>query len=80
MQSVMDAACQALGTARTRRVGAGQDSRCMRSDPCEVRTSRLGDVGNNQNSSKAPVRAVTALWVDIMRYYSYLMRYDTRHH
>ena len=30
----------------------------MRSDPCDVRTSRLGDVGNNQNSSKAPVCAI----------------------
>jgi len=30
----------------------------MRSNPCDVRTSRLGDVGNNQNSSKAPVGAV----------------------
>jgi hypothetical protein len=50
MQSVMDAACQALGTAHTRRVGSGQDSRCIRSDPCEVRTSRLGDVGKQQSA------------------------------
>ena len=33
----------------------------MRSNPCDVRTSRLGDVGNNQNSSKAPVRAIVQI-------------------